>query len=148
MISEPLRPRAGDRPRTSTEGPHRQLTDRASPELWGRLVAEVFALPSVHEGHSRVSLPSSRAVLLDGVDAATEPVHLHGVSDTSLHLCLPPPRAREVCELGWGEPHQYADDDTEIMVYGPRDAEELAVVVALVRESLDFARGSGPTIRM
>ncbi|MBD7997545.1 hypothetical protein H9640_03130 [Oerskovia sp. Sa2CUA8] len=73
-------------------------------------------------------------------DQRLEPVHLHGVRDTSLHLCLPRARAEEVCATGWGEPHQYADHATEIMVYGPRDADELAVVLGLVRESLDVAR--------
>ena len=40
-------PRPGSRPATSTEGPHRQLDQRSSPELWGRLVAAVFALDGV-----------------------------------------------------------------------------------------------------
>ena len=46
-----------------------------------------------------------------------EPVHLHGVADTSTHLCLPADRAREICALGWGEPHGYAEHATEVMVY-------------------------------
>lgn len=135
-------------------GPHRQLDQRATPELWGRLVAEVFALPHTLEGRSQVSPASSRAVLFDDlrevVDPTTslapgpplEPVHIHGVTDTSSHLCLPPDRARQVCALGWGEPHGYADHDTEIMVYGPRDALEVRVVLGLIRESLDHARGA------
>lgn len=149
-----LPPREGPRPLTSTEGPHRQLDQQAPPELWGRMVAEVFALPSTKEGHSQVSPAGSRAVLLEdlshAVDPATslatadplEPVHLHDVTDTSLHLCLPAARAREVCALGWGEPHGYADHDTEIMVFGPRDHDELEVVLGLVRESLAFARSA------
>ncbi|MQA79325.1 MAG: hypothetical protein GEV10_12750 [Streptosporangiales bacterium] len=106
------------------------------------------------EGRSQVSPVSSRALLFDdltdvvatetslAVDPPLEPVHLHGVTDTSLHLCLPRGRAAQVCEQGWGEPHGYADHDTEIMVYGPRDDAELAVVIGLVRESLDFARAA------
>ncbi|MBD7950879.1 hypothetical protein H9652_10740 [Oerskovia sp. Sa4CUA1] len=102
-----------------------------------------------------MSPATSRALFLDGLDRTTvpatslaapdqrlEPVHLHGVTDTSLHLCLPRARAEEVCAAGWGEPHQYADHATEIMVYGPRDADELAVVLGLVRESLDSARAA------
>ena len=56
--------RCGPRPVTSTDGPHRQLSQRATPALWGRLVASSFALPGVVEGHSAVSPASSRAVLL------------------------------------------------------------------------------------
>lgn len=70
-----------------------------------------------------------------------EPVHLHGVADTSLHLCLPAERAHEVCALGWGEPHYYAGHETDIMVYGPRDLDELATVIDIVLESIAFARG-------
>lgn len=128
-----LAARPGPRPRTSSHGPHRQLDQQATPELWGRLVAEVFSLPYAREGRSQVSPASSRAVLFDDLDQVSdpatslapapplEPVHLHGVTDTSAHLCVPPDRAREVCALGWGEPHGYADHDTEVMVYGTQE---------------------------
>jgi hypothetical protein len=69
-----------------------------------------------------------------------EPVHIHGVTDTSTHLCLPVERANEVCELGWGEVHPFGDFGTEIMLYGPRDEEELEVVLSIIEESLNFAR--------
>ncbi|MGW9629345.1 hypothetical protein ACWGST_01465 [Agromyces sp. NPDC055520] len=63
-------PRPGTRPTVSTVGPQRQLDQRATPELWGRLVASVFALDGVVEGHSQVSPKSSRAVFLEGLEAA------------------------------------------------------------------------------
>ena len=69
-----------------------------------------------------------------------EPVHIHGVTDTSTHLCLPVERANEVCELGWGEVHPFGDFGTEIMVYGPRNEEELQVILSIIEESLNFAR--------
>ncbi len=146
--------RAGERPETSIEGPHRQVSDRSSPALWGELVARAFALPHVVEYFSSVSPASSRALLFDDLREVVvpetslapkgplEPVHLHGVFDTSVHLCLPAERATEVCEAGWGEPHHYADFGTETMVYGPRDAAELGVVLGFVAESLAFARES------
>jgi hypothetical protein len=149
-----LTERSGPRPATSDEGPHRQLDQQAPPELWGRLVLAATTLPGVVEDRSGVSVPSSRALLLDDLreiaDPATslstepplEPVHLHGVTDTSLHLCLPRERAAEVCALGWGEPHGYVEHDTEIMVYGPRDEAELDVVLGLIEESLTFARNA------
>lgn len=149
-----LTPRPGPRPATSDEGPHRQLDQRSSPELWGRLVLAATTLPGVVEGLSGVSVPSSRALLLEdlreiadpasslGTEPPLEPVHLHGVTDTSLHLCLPRERAAEVCALGWGEPHGYVEHDTEIMMYGPRDDAELAVVLGLIEESLAFARSA------
>lgn len=147
-----LTARRGSRPLTSTDGPHRQVDQQSSPELWGLLVASAFRLPHVVEGHSQVSLASSRALLLDdlheplaaGTSLAPgpplEPAHIHGVADTSSHLCLPAARAVEVCDLGWAEPHLYADHPTEVMVYGPRDRAELVTVLQLLEESLDFAR--------
>lgn len=144
--------RVGDRPRVSTEGPQRQLDQQAPPAVWGELVAAVFALPGVVEGHSAVSPASSRAVHLTGVaapieprrslapaDARFEPAHLHGVDDTSLHLVLDPARGAELVDLGWAEPHQYEDWGTEFLVYGPRDDGELAVVLSIVRESIAWA---------
>jgi len=146
-------PRRGSVPTTSTEGPHRQVDQLAPPDLWGRLVAAVFALPDVVEGHSQVSPASSRAVFLTDREVEVspdrslapgqrlEPVHLHGVDDTSVHLVLPEDRGRALVHLGWAEPHGYADFGTEFMVYGPRDDDELATVVGIVQESLAFARG-------
>ncbi|MGC5166685.1 luciferase family protein [Luteimicrobium sp. DT211] len=147
------RPRPGERPHTSDDGPHRQLDQRATPALWGELVARVFALDGVVEGHSQVSPASSRAVFLAAQRAERapetslapgqrlEPVHLHGVDDTSVHLVLPPERGAELVRLGWAEPHQYADFDTELMVYGPRDDAELDDVLSVIVESLAYARG-------
>lgn len=146
-------PRSGSRPQTSSDGPHRQVTERATPELWGRLVAEVFAIPGVVEGHSQVSPADSRAVFLTdqreqraaetslAPGQRLEPAHLHGVTDTSLHLCLPVERGRELVDAGWAEPHGYAEFGTEFMIYAPRTAHELDIVLRFVRESLAFARG-------
>lgn len=145
-------PRPGTRPATSVQGPHRQLDQISSPGLWGELVARTFALPGVVEGHSQVSPASSRAVFLADRERERspetslapgrrlEPVHLHGVTDTSVHLVLPPERGEQLVRLGWAEPHQYSDFGAEFMVYGPRTAQELDVVVSLIEESVDFAR--------
>nr|WP_281363912.1 luciferase family protein [Leifsonia soli] len=120
--------------------------------MWGRLAAELFAMHGVIEGHSQVSPASSRAVfLVDQVEhrwpetslypaGRLEPIHLHGVQDTSLHLTLPAERGRQLTELGWAEPHQYADFGTEFMVYGPRTSHELQIILAIAEESLAFAR--------
>lgn len=39
---------------------------------------------------------------------------------------------------GWGEPHPISGT---MMVFGPRDAEELEIVLGIVRASYDYARG-------
>ncbi|WP_235020241.1 hypothetical protein [Ruania rhizosphaerae] len=53
---------------------------------------------------------------------------------------LPADRGAELARLGWAEPHQYADYDTEFMVYGPRNTAELEAVISVIEESLSFAR--------
>lgn len=142
------------RPTTSDDGPHRQLDQRAPAAVGGRLVARVFELEGVEEGISQVSPASSRAVFLVGVTAEVdprtslapgrrlEPAHLHGVEDTSVHLTLPSARGKVLMQLGWAEPHQYADFGTEFMIYGPRNEQELEQVISVIEESLAFARGS------
>lgn len=149
--------RRGERPLTSTEGPQTQLSQQSSPELWGRLVARTFALANVVEGQSQVSPASSRAVFLADMlrerapetslapGRRLEPVHLHGVHDTSIHVCLPLIRGAELTELGWAEPHQYEDFGTEFLIYGPRTAKELDFVLSVIEESIRFARGSDVT---
>lgn len=144
--------RSGERPQVSQSGPQRQLSQQAPAALWGDLVAAVFALPGVVEGHSSVSPATSRAAFLTDMpeppreDATLapgyrfEPVHLHGVADTSTHLVLCPERGAELTELGWAEPHQYADFGTEFMIYGPRDKTELEQVLAIITESIDWAQ--------
>jgi phospholipase/carboxylesterase len=109
-------------------------------------------LTGVTECHSSVPPAPSRALLLTDQRTVSapqtslspsdplEPVHIHGVTDTSTHLCLPVERANEICELGWGEVHPFGDFGTEIMVYGPRDEEELEVILSIIEESLTFAR--------
>lgn len=152
MADLPLR--SGVRPMTSASGQHRQLSQHSHPDIWGRVAAAIFAMDRVVEGRSAVCSSSARAAFLEDVlvprsaetslapiTARLEPVHLHGVADTSLHLCLPAARAHEVCALGWGEPHHYAGHETEIMVYGPRDLDELSTVIDIVLESIAFARG-------
>lgn len=146
--------RLGTRPKTSASGLHRQLSQHSPPQIWGRTAGAIFSLPKVIEGHSSVSAESSRAVFLTDILVARsaetslapitqrlEPAHLHGVFDTSLHLCLPADRGHDICSLGWGEPHRYADHSTEIMVYGPRDRDEITIILEIVRESMTFARG-------
>lgn len=147
-------PRPGTRPATSDQGPHRQLDQNAGPALWGELVARTFALPGVVEGHSQVSPADSRAVFLADQPAERspetslapgkrlEPVHVHGVTDTSVHLVLPAGRGARLVELGWAEPHQFGDFGTEYMVYGPRTEAEVAIVLSIIRESLAFARSA------
>lgn len=159
MLADVPRRRTGEPPETSTGEPPRQLTQRASPELWGRLVYEATRLPHVREGRTPQCADDARALIVADRDApavpeatlapggAVEPVRMHGVHDTSIHLVLPRWRAYQVCADGWGIPRPLGDTAAEVLVFGPRDVAEVAVVVGLIAESIAFARGESLSAR-
>jgi hypothetical protein len=134
--------------------PHTQLSQNAPPHLQELLFERIATLPGISVRESRVSVPGARAFVLDEnsrgpreafmVDG--EFAHLHPPSDGSLHLVLPEPEAREVIEKGWGEPHPAGRmgwvAGTALMVYGPRDEQELESVWTIVRASYRFACGT------
>ncbi|MEV5832083.1 luciferase family protein [Nocardia sp. NPDC052112] len=150
-----LPPRSGDRPDTRAHNPHQQLSQLAPPDLQEALWSRMTTLNGVLLGRSGVSLPDTRALHLRPTIAkgpgeaylvGTEFAHLHGYDDGSLHICLPKDIAAEVITREWAELHPMARQrflpQTLVMVYGPRDLDELEVVWRLVRISHGFARGA------
>lgn len=72
----------------------------------------------------------------------TEFAHLHPPNDGSLHVCLPRSAAIRAIEAGWAEPHVLAHvmgNESLVMLYGPRDTDELGVILELIDASLAFA---------
>ena len=155
MAALELSPRSGPPPRTTPTNPHMQLDQQAaSPALRDELAARVFALPGVVERPSMISVPGARALWLEETLAAGPPEaflverefgHLHPAPDESLHLMLPEELAARVSGTGRGEPHPAARmgliPPTAMMVYAPRDEDELETVARLVEASYRFARG-------
>lgn len=148
----PLSPRPGPRPRATPTNPHTQLNQNAPPELQERLFERAKALSGVQVEPSAISVPGARAFVLTEEAAAgpeeafmigREFAHVHPATDGSLHMMLPLELARRVEEQGWGEPHPVARmgliPPTAMMVYGPRDEEELEIVWSILRASHAFA---------
>jgi phospholipase/carboxylesterase len=147
------RRRAGPRPDATPTNPHTQLTQNAPGDLQERVFALASALPGVVVGPSAVSVPGARAFHLPAAASASreafmvgrEFAHIHPTSDGSLHMVLPPDVVDEVIENGWAERHplagQYGLPANIVMVYGPRDEDELTVVEDLVRASHTLAGG-------
>jgi len=115
-----------------------------------------LAIENVRFKQSRMACPGSLALWLPdrfacGPDDAFidghEFCHLHPPPDGSIHLTLPNPLRDSAIRLGWAEPHPTtragAMPKTLVMVYAPRDQEELAVVHQFVLSSCRFARGAG-----
>ncbi len=140
--------RKGPRPRTTPTNPHTQLDQNPSKEMHQKLAKRLFELPAIVEEPSGISVPGSRALVVepnrrvgprDAFLINREFAHVHPPSDGSLHVALPPPIVEEVMDNGWAELHPVALRGfipmNILMVFGPRDDEELEVVMKLVEAS-------------
>jgi hypothetical protein len=145
--------RAGARPRTTPTNPHTQLDQQpGDPRIVEELARRVFALPGVVEQPSRISVPGARALVLAPGEPTGPPeaflierefAHLHPAPDHSAHAMLPPQVVEEAVSAGWAEPHPVARmgliPATAVMLYAPRDDDELSVIEALIGASRAFA---------
>jgi hypothetical protein len=152
----PLPMRTGDRPHTTPTNPHTQLDQQPTDLRWvEELARRVFELPGVLDEPSRISVPGARALILAPGEPTGPPeaflierefAHLHPGPDHSLHAMLPAETATAAVDAGWAEPHPVAlkglIPPTAVMLYAPRDEDELEVVESLVRASHAFARPS------
>jgi hypothetical protein len=127
--------RAGSRPRTTPTNPHTQLDQQpADPRLAEELARRALVLA-----------PGEPAGPAEAFLIGREFAHLHPAPDHSAHAMLPPEVVREAVDAGWAEPHPVARmgliPETAVMLYAPRDDDELAVVETLIRASRQFAGG-------
>jgi phospholipase/carboxylesterase len=136
------------RPTREERKPHKQLTQNAPGDLQEELLERVRQLTNVSIGDSLVSVPGARAFHLfeesargprEAFQAGREFAHLHPAEDGSLHMTLPPGLYAEVLATGWGEPHPLSGT---MLVWGPRDTDELEVVWRLVKSSYAYATGA------
>ena len=152
VIKDPadLPARTGPRPNTDKRPPHSQIDQLVETAerrvLSGLLAAKIAQLPDVITGGSRRAPPGTtgfhmsthppscaeRAFLL-----GAEFAHVHTDDDGSLHTVLPEPLRSAAIERKWAEPHPLAGMPTvspdTVMLYAPRDLDEVAIIVALVR---------------
>jgi hypothetical protein len=157
--------RRGTRPATTDNEPHEQLDQLGPEELYHELKQRCFALPGVTEMDSLISFPESRALILDKDGAVGPPeawvwsendlyefAHIHPFPDSSMHLNLPLEVAVVAISGGWAEPHaliwQGFTPAQSVMVYSPRDEQDLESVWSLVEESFNFATGQPQRLRI
>lgn len=151
MANAALPQRAGARPPTSKGMPHAQIGVRPVPEVNAELFRRCYALPDVENRPTVISVPGARALWLrddlplvrpDVILRGREFAHIH--PDGSLHVVLPPERARQAVAAGWAEPHPIAEHlglEGLVMLYTPRTLEELDAVFRLVVDSYTFVTG-------
>ena len=148
--------RLGPRPRTTPRTPHLQQDQHGAPEMSAMLAERVFALPDIEEGQSTISDPRSRAFWLKRSVPAGPPNaflgrreigHFHPW-DGSMHVMLPPDVVRQAVASGWAEVHPVAAagmaPENLVMVYSPRDEQEVNVLFALLQAAYRYAGGRLP----
>ncbi|KAK1982793.1 hypothetical protein LZ30DRAFT_589802 [Colletotrichum cereale] len=164
---EGLPPRKGDRAQLGGIVPHRQLSQHA-PERMREYIGNLFANavaqnPTLVE--SKISLYERNnsalfvapAVLASPSPPATartargEISHCHG--DLSVHMYLAPADAKRAIAKGWAERHRlarptgtllagrYRIADTYLMIYGPRDDDEMDALAVLLKNGIRFMTG-------
>src|SRR4051812_22425571 len=145
--------RFGPRPRSSTGLPFRQLDQLPPLGIIDRLHEMCLELQGVRTRQSRFAAPRSRALWL-AEPAAPGPqnafidgrefCHLDEPPEGSIHLTMPPSDVESVVARGWAERHPIYTLGVHpalVLIYAPRDSEELATVFSLVTHSWRFAGG-------
>lgn len=145
--------RPGPRPATTPTNPHVQLEQNAPVELQAQLRDHALSLPGVRRGESRISVPGTIAFFLDEpVESPTIPDilggewgHIHPEYDGSLHVNVSTELADALIAAGWAEYHCLVPPGIVppivVMLYGPRDDEDLRVCSAMVEEAYLAAGG-------
>lgn len=144
--------RQGERPTVSWTIPQEQRSDTSPRELQEELFARIAALPGVSTGMSAISVPGARGFLVERgagappdaflVPRAGEFAHLHPGYDGSLHAALPPTLAADAISRGWAVAHPLAGIRLArgmVLVYGPRNHDELDVVTGIIAASHGYA---------
>jgi len=146
--------RPGSRPTVTDRIPQEQRSDNAPRALQEQLFDRVAALPGVLTMQSAISVPGARGFMLTGADrgpddaflvpSAQEFAHVHPGYDGSMHLALPMALATDVIAKGWGVAHPLAGvrlTPGMTLLFGPRDADELELVLGVVTTSYLWASG-------
>ena len=146
--------RSGPAPQTLLRLPHSQLTQHGPDEIINKLHSWCFSLPNIENEPSTISVPGSRALVLTPSVAGNQSAfmigrefaHIHPKPDNgSMHLMLPVEDVDVVKASGWGEDHYLVTQGQLptglVMIYSPRDEDELSTVQKIVARSYEFATG-------
>src|ERR1700735_335883 len=149
-----LPPRLGPRPQSGMTLPHMQLDQWPPPTIAEELLGQCLIFSDVRPKQSRMASPECYALSLPDEFSAGPPwafivdhefCHLHPLPDGSIHLTLPKDVRERAIQGGWAEQHLVSRagilPETLVMVYAPRDSHELAIVLQLIWQSYQFARG-------
>ena len=148
--------RPGPNPTATFEIPHQQLNQPAPIVVQEELITAVAALPNVLLWESPNFLPGAISWILGeslntdekgDLTAGSEFGHQHRNEVGSMHLNLPAAASQIVLQKGWAVLHPLSAvihgsrAVDYLLVYAPRDNEDLKIVWLIVQASYAFARG-------
>lgn len=153
MYKFELPERPGDAPQIGSRFPQLQFSDTSPDNVRTTFHGWAFtAFPNVEEQNSRVSVGTTRAMTLEDwmnpahddafmqADNSREFCHLH--QDGSFHAIVAPEIEAEVLAKNWGVKHpDYDENNRIILIYAPRDEEDLIVAKRVVTKSFEYASG-------
>lgn len=141
--------RKGRRPSIAAHPvPHRQLDQLPGADMKRKIVSLFdaavermgefveYKLSHFEKRHPAITLKSEVARHAHAIASRGEIAHVHP-SDGSMHMIFGPGDAAAVIECGWGESHPLAGvamdlPDTYLLIYPPRDRDELMVTQLLL----------------
>ena len=145
--------RDGDHPQIGQQPPQLQFSDLGPEDI--RLALKEWAFstfPNVSEHDTMISVATSRALWLDeSISAAHDDAfmpppgsrefcHLH--KDGSFHAVVDTVVEDEILKKQWGVRHMYYDRGVkEMLVYAPRNRDELVAAKKIITESYRYASG-------
>ncbi|KKA29526.1 hypothetical protein TD95_003559 [Thielaviopsis punctulata] len=156
LAQTPLPYRLGPRPRVAGIAPQRQVDQHGSETEYHSLRQAMTHLSliqpvkfgtacSCFEKHG-LALFARHAV---NKTCYGEIFHIHD-TDHSMHMCLHPEDLKEVLEKGWGQRHPLACKglfrpnpvpETFVMIYGPRNDDELKAIYRVIEASIWYVTG-------
>jgi hypothetical protein len=144
--------RKGSRP-TTIRGPlHIQCNQHGDPEYLKQLVDEVLTWPDIESDKSFVSRANTIQIRLIKTAASSDFSAFITAREfarvllgaPTIYLALPAEWARWAIVRGWGEPHYLGSEGLmpagTVVVYTPRDDEELEVSLTLFSEAYYLGR--------
>ena len=145
--------RQGNAPEVGLTPPQLQYSDKSPREIYQTFHDWMFnTFPKVRKEPTRISVKSSIAMWLDEnenvghIDAFMPPsggrefTHLH--LDGSIHTVLSSEIEDEIIAKHWGVRHMYYNQGVkEVLVYAPRNEDELKTLKSIVTKSYEYATG-------
>ncbi|MEO0404230.1 MAG: hypothetical protein AAF193_05115 [Bacteroidota bacterium] len=155
MTWENMPNRNGEKPATTDTNPHTQLNQQPMDLVFINELSEwAFQLTKINRRPSAVSVPGAMAMWMEEEHSCTkcnafmvgtEFAHFHPHPDYSLHLGLPKKDAEAMISKGWGEWHPLIArgflPPNIVMLYAPRNEEEMEVAKIILNRSYEFAQG-------